>query len=128
MVRDLSRELDALLDTDDPGVVRLFPPAYGPDQERSRDFDALARMELIESRRAALTVLADALDRAEVNGDDLASLMRAVNDLRLVIGTRLDVAEDEDPTRHADGPDAAAWAAYERLGRLLSDIVDALGG
>ncbi|MCC6226580.1 MAG: DUF2017 family protein [Microthrixaceae bacterium] len=127
MVRELSAELDLLLESDDPSVVRLFPPAYGPDVERSRDFDALARTELIESRRAALAVLADALEQTHLDADGLASLMRAVNDLRLVVGTRLDVAEDEDPMRHSDGPDAAAWAAYGRLSRLLSDIVDALG-
>lgn len=127
LVAELSAELDSLLESDDPAVVRLFPPAYGTDEERSRDYDALARIELIESRRATLAVLNDALSRTVVNDDELGSLMRAVNDLRLVIGTRLDVSEDDDDP-HIDGPDAAAWAAYRRLNRLLSDIVVALGG
>lgn len=124
----LAADLDALLDSDDPGIVRLFPPAYGDDIERSRGYDALARGELIESRRATLAVLNRALDVPELGGDELAALMRAVNDLRLVIGTRLDIRDDDDPRRRAPGPDAAAWAAYERLTHLLSDIIDALSG
>ncbi len=128
MIRAFSEDLDRLLDGDDPSIVRLFPPAYGDDAERSRGYDALARSELIESRRAALTVLDDALGRDEIDGTRLATLMRAVNDLRLVIGTRLDVGEDGTPHGEPDESDAAAQQAYERLSLLLSDIVGALSG
>lgn len=128
MIRALSEDLDRLLEGDDPSIVRLFPPAYGDDAERSRGYDALARSELIESRRAALTVLDDALGRDEIDGTRLATLMRAVNDLRLVIGTRLDVSEDGTPREAPNESDSVAQQAYERLSLLLSDIVGALGG
>ena len=98
MIRNLSAELDTLLDTDDASLVRLFPPAYGIDEDRSREYAALARDELVASRRGALAVVAGALEQSELSGDELHSLMRAINDLRLMLGTRLDVSED-DPRR-----------------------------
>jgi hypothetical protein len=127
LVRQLSRELDASLDSDDESLVRLFPPAYGTDETRSREYAALARDELVESRRAALATVETALGRGEVDADELHSLMRAVNDLRLVLGTALDVSEDDSRRRVRSGPDAQRWQAYERLSHLLSQIVVALG-
>ena len=51
--------------------------------------------------------------------------MGAVNDLRLVIGTNLDVCEDDGPL-DPDDPDAPACAVYGYLTGLLDDIVSAL--
>ena len=55
LVRRLAAQLDASLDGDDESLVRLFPPAYGTDETRSREYAALAREELVESRFAAAT-------------------------------------------------------------------------
>ena len=43
-----------------------------------------------------------------------------------MLGTRLDVSEDQDAL-DADDPDAPAMAVYGYLSVLLTDIVDALG-
>jgi Domain of unknown function (DUF2017) len=126
LVRTLSEELDAVLEGDDDALVRLFPPAYGTDETRSREYAALARTELVESRRAALATVEQALDNPELTEDELNALMRAVNDLRLVLGTQLDVSEEDTRRRDPDDPDAARWAAYERLTRMLGQIVGAL--
>jgi hypothetical protein len=128
LVRTLAGELQAALDGDDDALVRLFPPAYGTDEVRSREYAALARDELITSRRAALATVESAMGRDEVDADELHALMRAVNDLRLVLGTQLDVSEDDVRRRRFDDADAARWAAYERLTRILGQIVTALSG
>jgi hypothetical protein len=128
LVRTLAGELQAALDGDDDALVRLFPPAYGTDEVRSREYAALARDELITSRRAALATVESAMGRDEVDADELHALMRAVNDLRLVLGTQLDVTEDDVRRRRSDDPDAPRWAAYERLTRILGQIVTALSG
>jgi hypothetical protein len=128
LVRTLADELDAALEGDDDALVRLFPPAYGTDEVRSREYSALARDELITSRRAALATVESAMERDELDADELHALMRAVNDLRLVLGTQLDVNEDDDRRRRPDDPDAPRWAAYERLTRMLGQIVTALSG
>lgn len=129
MLDTLAAEIDALLAADDESLVRWFPPAYGTDEERSREFAALARDELVASKRAALELVMESFDRPEVTGDELHSIMRALNDLRLVLGTRLDVSEDQPgPPRGTPAEELPAWHAYERLGMLVAMCVRALSG
>ena len=53
--------------------------------------------------------------------------MRALNEVRLVLGVRLEVTEegDERPRDPAD-PRAAAFAIYDYLTWLQGEIIDAL--
>jgi hypothetical protein len=51
--------------------------------------------------------------------------MGAVNDLRLVLGTRLDVSEEMDEM-DPDDPDAPLFEVYGYLAWLLENIVAAL--
>jgi hypothetical protein len=51
--------------------------------------------------------------------------MGAINDLRLVLGTRLDVTEEMEGVA-VDDPRAPALAVYQYLTYLLSEIVQAL--
>ena len=127
LLRGLTPQLRELLTTDDPSLVRLFPTAYPDDPERDAGYQALVRDELLERRFAALDVLEETIDGGELSGDELSAWMRSLNDLRLVLGTRLDVTEDDDPgdIDPAD-PDAPAWAIYHYLGMLLSFVIDAL--
>ena len=129
LLRGLAPQLRELLTTDDPSLVRLFPTAYPDDPERDAGYQALVRDELLERRFAALDVLEETIDGGELTGDELSAWMRSLNDLRLVLGTRLDVTEDDDPgdIDPAD-PDAPAWAIYHYLGMLLSFVIDALAG
>lgn len=127
LLRSLAPQLRSLLTTDDPSLRRLFPSAYPDDPERDAGYQALTHDELLERRFAALDLLQTTVvdPEVELSGDELASWMRSVNELRLVLGTRLDVSEegvDLDP----DDPDAPAYAIYEYLGMLLTLIVDAL--
>ena len=52
--------------------------------------------------------------------------MQSLNALRLVLGTRLDVGEDDDPHVDPDDPDAPAWALYYFLSALVAELVDVL--
>jgi len=127
VVRGAADELRALLSTDDPSISRLFPSAYGSDGERNAGWDVLMRGELIERRLATLAVVEDLLGRDRCTAEELDAFMRAVNDARLVIGTRLDVDESGMPADVGDA-DRAAWLAYEHLGFLLSVAIHALYG
>ncbi len=126
MVGVLASELDEILDSDDPAIVRLFPPAYGTDTERSAGFDAIARYEMIDRRRESLQVLKAAIQSGPLDAEGLEAVMRSINDLRLVLGTRLDVTEDAEPAARPGDPDAPRIAAYHRLSQLLGQIVGAL--
>ena len=43
-----------------------------------------------------------------------------------MLGTRLDVTEDDEPRVDPDDPDAPAWALYYFLSGLVGELVDAL--
>ena len=127
LLRDLAGQLRDLLveTTDDPSVRRLFPTAYNEDAERDREYQQLVRDELLERRLAALAMLDDLAEAEELSEAELSGWLTALNDLRLVLGTRLDVSEDLREV-DADDPDAPAYAVYEYLGYVLSDVIDAL--
>jgi hypothetical protein len=127
MVAALASDFDELVQSDDPSITRLFPPAYGADDERSSGYAALTRDELVQRRRASATALLEALDAESIDADQLTVVMRAVNDLRLVVGTSLNVSEDDDRRVSATDPDATMWATYERLTAMLSHVIAALG-
>lgn len=138
LLRALLPQLRGLLATglsdNDPSLTRLFPTAYANDPELDAGYQALVRDELLEKRFASLDVIDELLGESdegpvasEVDGEALSAWMRAVNDLRLVLGTRLDVSEDDDPSDiDPSDPEAQAWAIYHYLGMLVSFIVDAL--
>lgn len=123
----VARELEELLDSDDPSLRRLFPTAYADDPTRDAEYQLLARDRLIDRRRAAIATLAATADAEEVSEEELLAWMAVVNDLRLVLGTRLDVSEDDrevDPSH----PEAGLVELYRLLGYLLEEIVEALNG
>lgn len=127
LLRNLVEQLRELLEvtTDDPSVRRLFPTAYHEDPERDREYQQLVRDELLERRLAALETVEETAAADELDEHQLTAWLTALNDLRLVLGTRLDVSEDQ-PELGEDDPDAPAMAVYGYLSVLLGDIVDAL--
>jgi hypothetical protein len=124
----LAPQLRQLLDGDlaDPNLRRLFPTAYADDAERDREYHALVRDDLADRRRAAVDTLLATLDERRLTEEQLTAWMGAVNDLRLVLGTRLDVSEETELAEDPDDPDSTLLALYAYLGFLLEQIVDAL--
>ena len=114
-----------LASTDDPSVRRLFPPAYPDDAERDAGYQVLTRDELLEHKLAALDTVEATLDGGELDEAAMTAWMTTLNSLRLVLGTRLDAGE-EPPQLDEDDPLAPAYAVYEVLGWVLSQVVDAL--
>ncbi len=126
---ELGDQLDEMLDADTPELKRLFPTAYTDDAEKDAGYQILARSSLIDQRRAAIdTVRRTALNEV-LTEDELTDWMALTNYLRLVIGTRLDVSEDDDGSMiDPDSPEAHLYDVYQMLGAVLHDIVDALSG
>ena len=128
LLAGLVAELRALLDGDagDPSLRRLFPPAYdeADDEQAYRD---LMGGELLDGRRAALELVAETVDRDRLSAEEADTWLRAVNDLRLVLGTRLDVQEDTfaDELDQND-PRTPALAVYGYLSWLQEQLVAAL--
>ena len=124
----LGQVRDALLaDTDDPLLGRLFPPAYAEDPEKEAGFRAIARDELLESRLVGIDMVEASVHDDRIDDVQADAWMRSLNALRLVLGTRLDVRED-DLRRPVppDDPDAPAWMLYELLSGVVDDLVAVL--
>jgi len=127
LLAGLPGQMRDLLDTDDPALERLYPPAYLTDDEKNEEYRRLMRGDLTASRLGALDVLEATLGDERLTEEQLGAWMGAVNDVRLVLGTRLDVTEDLYETGLPDGdPREAAFQLYGYLGYLLESIVEAL--
>jgi hypothetical protein len=81
---------------------------------------------LLESRLAAVDEVEATLGADTVDAERAGAWMRSLNALRLVLGTRLDVSEDDDREIDPDDPDAPARALYYFLSALVDELVDAL--
>ncbi|MGH1502503.1 MAG: DUF2017 family protein [Acidimicrobiales bacterium] len=124
---DLAAELDPALESDAPALRRLFPTAYPDDPERDAGYQVLARSELVDGHREAIATLRATSDDTEIAADTLEAWMRVVNSVRLVLGTQLDVSEDDDPSEiDPDDPHAGTREIYELLGLILDIIVSAM--
>ena len=104
-LRTLPGQLRELLGTDDPSLHRLFPPAYHDDPERDAEYRHLMREELVNRRLESLGVVEETIDAELITEEQLMAWLKVINDLRLVIGTRLDVTEDRDLTPETVAPD-----------------------
>jgi len=95
---------------------RLFPAAYHQDEQHEQEYQRLMRDELLSSRLASLSLTTSLLERETnsdtivLSADELDALMRSINSLRLVLGTLLDVDEDEFEAHLAE--DDPAYGQY----------------
>ncbi|MSO87929.1 MAG: DUF2017 family protein [Acidimicrobiia bacterium] len=129
LLRNLAAQLRDMLSlgTNDPSLRRLFPTAYHEDAERDREYQQLVRDELLARRLAALATVEETTALKEVTEEQLSSWLTVLNDLRLVLGTRLDVSEDTNGVEgDDDNPNVTAYSIYDYLGFLLTVVVDAL--
>jgi hypothetical protein len=119
----LVEELRSLLETSrsDPSLRRLFPPAYDGEEDE-RAYRELAGDELLQGRRDGLELLADTAERDRLAPEEADAWLRALNDLRLVLGTRLDVQEGT-LLGEAQTPELAI---YGYLSWLQEQLVEAL--
>ena len=125
MMGVLVRELRELLGSDDTSLRRLFPTAYQDDPERDAEYQILARSELEDRKYAALDTVQQTLNATLIDEAQSIAWMQVINQLRLVLGTRLDVGEDDDDY-DPNAPEALARSVYFHLGRMLDSFVSVM--
>jgi hypothetical protein len=126
---------------EDPALARLFPDAYRESEGEASEFRRLTEPDLREGKRLnARTALATleaeqdddvAIGAAKVSldADEARAWLGAVNDLRLVLGTRLEITDDEDDPLQRISPDDQRFGAvhlYHWLGYVQETLIDAL--
>ncbi len=114
---------------DDPALRRLRPDAYAADVEDGRaaaEYRRLAGGELEALQRGRVAVVLDTLtrgDRFDLSAEEAQSWVGALNDLRLVLGSRLGVTEDD----YAALAPSPALQLFLVLGTLLHRLLVVLG-
>lgn len=127
LLRSLPAQLREVLASDDPVLERLFPPAYRDDAERDADYQGLMREELMQHRLSSVQVMEATIDESDLDQEQLLAWLGAINDIRLVLGTKLEVTEElyEEEVSPED-PRAPGLALYHYLGWLEEQVVEAL--
>jgi hypothetical protein len=121
----------------DPGLARLLPDAYGDDTPEgaaaAAEFRRYTEADLRAGKRAdastVVTTLAPLVERGgalELDREQADAWLRCLNDLRLVLGTRLEVTEDSELDPPPDDPAAQALHVYGWLGWLQETLVASL--
>ena len=113
----------------DPAVARLLPDFHAEDAELSSGLRVLHEPELIAAKDAAAVALLDSLPRGggQVRLDEEAASnwVAALNDVRLALGVRLEITDDDALPPGVDDPDSAEAAMYATY-RWLSAVQDSL--
>jgi hypothetical protein len=125
LVRESLDELRVMLANKDPDTRRLFPTAYVSDPERDAEYHKLVGDDLLRGQLEALDVVERTIDGQTVDRDELEAWMRAVNGVRLALGTKLDVSE-EGVVIDPDDPDIHLIVMYRVLDILLGAMVQVL--
>ena len=118
---------------DDPALARLFPDAYPEDAEAAGEFRRYTEPTLRDAKRAAartaLESIGDAEEQQLLSPEQVDAWLRALNDVRLVLGERLGVTEDLEElidSLEDDDPRLGLFWIYDRLTYLQETLVQAL--
>jgi hypothetical protein len=113
--------------SDDPALARLFPNGYSDDEHASADFRRFTEQDLRQQKIAALSDVRENLNDHEnpttVSPQQAQSWLKAVNDLRLVLGTRMEITQESYFDFDSDEPEVNL---YNYLTYLQGTLIDAL--
>lgn len=134
LLRELLAEMTTLLEADlpraDAVTARLFPDAYEDDEEAAK-FHTLVGNELRASKIHAVDTVRGKVGRrgsveATIPPSELTEWLTLLTDLRLAIGTRLEITEEKmsrEPDE--DDPEAPALSVLHWLGWVQESLLEA---
>jgi Domain of unknown function (DUF2017) len=128
LLQMLCAELRQRID-EDPGdeeLRRLFPPAHQDDPDADAEYRRMVGSQLVGGRSRALDTVERTLEHRSLSGEEAEAWLTVLNDLRLVLGTRLDVTEDIDFNLGRGDPRAPELAVYAYLSWLQEQLVEAI--
>lgn len=141
---DIAMDLRAIMETpalgEDPVRERLFPRAYLDPTEETAEmaWAAFAHPELLESRVATLITMVGSIERLApappdrdagelkmvlLSPEETESWLKGLNDLRLALGTKLGISDEEADVDPVD-PHAQLREIYDWLTALQQDLLE----
>jgi len=113
---------------DDPALARLLPDGYRDDPGAAGEFrrltEASLRRDKVEAAQRLLAALpADGPGEVRLDAESTECWLSTINDVRLALGTRLEVTEEmaePDP----EDPDAPAYVVYLWLTELQGVLIE----
>jgi hypothetical protein len=112
---------------DDRVLARLLPDFSTDDPDLSAGMRSLHEPELIEAKDAAAVLVLDTLPesggRVELTPEQADTWLAALNDVRLALGTALDVSEDMPEDLPLDDPRSAHLGVYHWLTFVQDSLV-----
>lgn len=112
----------------DPAVMRLLPDAY-TDEEDAADFRRYTESDLRAAKRAQAGVMLASLGSIPTGGrvplepGQADAWLGCLNDLRLILGSRMEVSEETDLYPEPDDPKFQGLEIYGWLGRLQESLL-----
>ena len=132
-------ELEALLQADaaqtpsDPVLARLLPDGYRDDPDAAGEFRKYTELSLRASKHENAQMMLGALPedggKIQLTAEQAQAWLKALNDVRLALGTKLGVSEDFEEQwdgLSAQDPRRTAFEVYAWLGAVQESLVRAL--
>ena len=113
--------------SEDPALARLFPDGYSDDEHASADFRRFTEQDLKTQKVVALKTARESLKdwqgKSSITQQQALDWLKALNDLRLVLGTRLEITDERDRDYDSDEP---GFHLYNYLTYLQGTLIDTL--
>ena len=125
LLRQVSEELrEVLLVDDDTQTRRLYPTAYPDDETLESGYQDMMHDQLLMQRLDGIDQLQATVEDEEISVEVADAWMSTINQVRLVLGTQLDVGES-DLEISEDDPLATNYVVYQVLTHLLEELTQA---
>jgi hypothetical protein len=116
----------------DPALARLLPDAYQGDPDAAGEFrrlteTSLRRDKVTAAERLLAALPEDGAGEVRLDPETTEAWLATINDVRLALGTRLEVTEEmaePDP----EDPDAPAYVVYLWLTELQGVLIEVADG
>ena len=124
----LSAEVDDV--TGDPVIARLLPAGHRSDPEIAADYREMTESALRSGKADDLATVRASLPSdggtVRLDPEQATAWLRTSNDLRLALGTRLDISEETEPPEEVADEEDQQLAVYYWLTAVQGSLVDAL--
>jgi hypothetical protein len=125
VLEKLPCRLRAVLEKPDFGdkvIARLFPQAYRDDPEAEAEYQRLLRRE----KKGLLGTRIGRYAEVDLSGEDLTLWLGFLHDMRLLIGTRLDITDESWEREVPSGPEAEEHLLLHLLAYMEEAILEGL--